>query len=243
MREVTDTSLQQLYWACRKNTGFPGRIPDEPDGVVLNTNILKGLGLIQQDFEELDLPKESGLSVPNSHHIVRTKQPLQDIKACSPGDYFDYLSAGSSYSSPQWSTSQVPSVSSQPATPIAEIDMKDQFTVFSPPSVPVQSLERSRVSLEDEVQAMFQPIENVLEAEQTDVIDTFLDLDYCTTPSANSHSMPYGTYDPATFGNLSMAMPHYSNAPPRLPPADIIYDPHLSLWQGSLAAAHQSVAS
>ncbi|KIW36560.1 uncharacterized protein PV06_11210 [Exophiala oligosperma] len=47
MQGVTDIALQQLYWACRQKSGFPGKLPDESTGAVTTDAILEGLGLLR----------------------------------------------------------------------------------------------------------------------------------------------------------------------------------------------------
>lgn len=54
---MTDEALQRLYWACRRNSGFPGEVPDESKDKVTTEDILKGMGLMYDmspGFIEID---------------------------------------------------------------------------------------------------------------------------------------------------------------------------------------------
>jgi len=51
MRKVMDEALQRLYWACRRQQGFPGNLPDETKGPVTTAEILEGLGLIGREMD------------------------------------------------------------------------------------------------------------------------------------------------------------------------------------------------
>jgi hypothetical protein len=46
--EVIDGAIQRLHWACRRQEGFPGTLPDQTTGAGTTNNILEGLGLIRR---------------------------------------------------------------------------------------------------------------------------------------------------------------------------------------------------
>lgn len=54
-----DKALQQLYWACRQKSEFPGEVPDESTGAVTTDAILEGLGLMRPPPEAPHMPHAS----------------------------------------------------------------------------------------------------------------------------------------------------------------------------------------
>jgi hypothetical protein len=125
MREVTDSALQQLYWACRRRSGFPGEIPNETSGSVTTANILKGLGLLKPDFDEFELPKEIASTLPVHGGAERTLRPLHAVQPRSHEEFKEDESVASSlsvFSSPRGSDEEAPTThshasASEPATP------------------------------------------------------------------------------------------------------------------------------
>ncbi len=238
MREVTDAGLQQLYWACRRRTGFPGRVPDESTGTVATTDILKALGLIKPDFEEFELPKEIEQTIRVSTSTEDTKHPLQLIKPRKQEDLNDQhpSSSPSTCSSPRLSTDRVPTVDSQlstsePATPHEDIDMKEQFLAYSPG--PRAALQDTKVKGSEEHNPFFHQAEDVADPQNMEV-DTFLDMTLCTPPSSTSQS-PYSTYSRMPYSMPPGTTPRSAQAQAHPSTPDLIYDSYLSPWPGSWA--------
>ena len=54
MRDISNEALRTLYVACKRNSGFPGKMPvrsDSNDSVISTHAILQGLGLITTEAE------------------------------------------------------------------------------------------------------------------------------------------------------------------------------------------------
>ncbi|EXJ60275.1 hypothetical protein A1O7_04427 [Cladophialophora yegresii CBS 114405] len=242
MREVTDTALQRLYWACRRKTGFPGSIPDESTGVVATTDILKGMGLIRPEFDEFELPKEMEQTLPPADRPDRAKRPLLAIKPRGHEDDNDIPSSASSYSTasspPVLGVQTCQGNTSPPATPFDEIDMKDQFLAYSPAAKPVRPVDKIQSPVEHI--PLFHQGENIADSHHMDV-EAFLDMSFCA-PATSAPQPVYSNYRSTPFRMPPMAAPHLPDMQSLRPPPDLIYDGFLSPWPGSLAAANQSVA-
>ncbi|OAP65376.1 hypothetical protein AYL99_01348 [Fonsecaea erecta] len=209
MREVTDLALQQLYWASRRRTGFPGDIPDESKGEVSTTEILKGLGLWRPCLDEFNFPGEV---VDPSRHTFKNsnnnndntgggvQRHLEAMDPCHELEDIDKQSAtstASTSSSPRTSHGRVFTTSNNTTdnstnTPLnpdvhaqaEEMDMQRQFELassLSPLPGGLRGLhgEGPPPVSRDDHQAFFP--EHVIEPSQLDV-DAFIDMSLCTSP-------------------------------------------------------------
>ncbi|KAL6240269.1 hypothetical protein RBB50_012816 [Rhinocladiella similis] len=92
MREVMDEALQQLYWACRQKSGFPGKVPDESAGVITTDEILKGLGLVEPSLKIGRYPcttkrQANDMDTANSDNLcdqLRTSPAESDLTQNNP---------------------------------------------------------------------------------------------------------------------------------------------------------------
>ncbi|KIW68945.1 hypothetical protein PV04_04856 [Phialophora macrospora] len=247
MREVTDTALQRLYWACRRKTGFPGRIPDESTGVVSTTDILKGLGLINPEFDEFDLPKEIEPTVRPGDCSDRVQRSLLLIKPRGHDDSNDSQSVASAdptSSSPpvlgmQAHPTDIQATKSLPARPYGEIDTKDQFLAYSPAVKPVVRRD-DNIKSSSRHTPFFHQADHLADSQQIDV-DAFLDVSFCA-PATSAPQSVYNGYRSAPSRTTPTAASHLPDEQAHPSPPDLIYDGFLSPWPGSLAAAHRSVA-
>ena len=246
LREVTDAALQQLYWACRNGTGFPGDVPYDSMGLVSTTDILKGLGLIKPDFDMFDLPKDIAQTDLAAKGSSQIRYPFQHITSHGYGEFDDsqsFASLPSTVSSTDLSTEQVTCTSSghsmsELATPDDEIDMKEQFLTFSADNKPVQPDERIRGRSRED-RAALQHAQKTLEPQHMNV-DALLDMSFYTTPSTEPQSL-HKNYASAPFNYSPMVSRHFSQWQPDQ--HAILHDGFLSPWPGSLAAAQQAVSS
>ncbi|EXJ73640.1 uncharacterized protein A1O5_03402 [Cladophialophora psammophila CBS 110553] len=265
MRELTDIALQQLYWACRRRTGFPGDIPDESKGEVSTDDILKGLGLMKPEFDELNFPKETEPLVHNTYNGVR-QVPQRWFHAITPRDDTDdmekqsVVSTGSaSSSSPQAANEPVqttittntntntntnthlPSESDVVRTPPSEeINMKAQFELASSLS-PAPRSERAKNRTRSQDEPLFNTQAHVMEPHLD--VDAFVDMSLCTSPTLQPHPPYYGQ------STMSFSMPEMALLP-QLPPEqqaqqpsrDLVYNSYLSTWPGLVVTGHRSSA-
>ena len=247
MREVTDDALQRLYWASRRRTGFPGQVPDESMGTVSTTDIMKGLGLIKPEFDEFELPKEFEPTIRVSKSTDDGKQPLQPIKPREHGEFNNHqsiMSRSSTCSSPLLSEERGPSTNvqlsiSEPPTPNAEFDMKEQFLAYSPVTRPAGL--SSKITGSEEQNPYFHQARNAADSHNMEV-DEFLDMSFCAPPSLTSQT-PYSTHPLMPYTMPPTTAPQFSQVQAHQSPPEIMFDSYLSPWPGSLAAAHQSVAT
>jgi hypothetical protein len=243
MKEATDTAIQQLYWACRRKQGFPGQIPDESSGQISTTDVLRGLGLLGDDFEDLDVPREIDTQAPEPTQPFRellsrdTKSSQQRETSISPMEE----SKNSPFFERSSPTLAEHSRHAQHLTSSGEIDMKDQFIAFSPKR---SSHAVSESSARDSSgfpppQTFNQRFEyNTVFLSETDGFDAFLNTS-CCAPSNIPGTTPMFDNTMADTPPLLQPSPvkpssHASSAP-------LLSDSFLHPWPGSLAAAQQTV--
>jgi len=85
MQDATDEALLLLYWACRRNTDFPGQLPDESVDVTPQS-ILEGLGLVGPTLDDVgspDVPKSATHPLDSQ---TMTSTSSQSITALSNSD-------------------------------------------------------------------------------------------------------------------------------------------------------------
>jgi hypothetical protein len=215
--------------------------------VVATTDILKGMGLINPEFDEFELPKEIEQTSRPGDSSDRVHRPLLAIKPRGHHDSNDNQSIASSDSTasspPVLSVQAHPTDSqgtmSRPATPDEEIDMKDQFLAFSPAAKPVvRRDDRFKSSVGHT--PFFHQADHIADSPQIDV-DAFLDMSFCA-PATSAPQSVYNGYRSARFRTPPTAAPHPPDEHAHRPSPDLIYDGFLSPWPGSLAAAQESVA-
>ncbi|KIW89369.1 uncharacterized protein Z519_10223 [Cladophialophora bantiana CBS 173.52] len=263
MRELTDVALQQLYWACRRRTGFPGDIPDESKGGVSTDDILKGLGLMKPEFDELNFPKETEPLMRSTCHGAGQVQQrrFHAITPCDDTNYVEKQSVAStgstSSSSPQtanesvqtsittntrhYTNTHLPFASDVVRTPPSEeIDMKAQFELASSLSpAPRPGRVKNRTHSRDG--PLFNTQEHVMEPHLD--VDAFVDMSLCTSPTLQPHPQYYGQ------STMSFSMPEMAMLPQlpleqqaQQPSRDLVYDSYLSAWPGPVATGHRSSA-
>jgi hypothetical protein len=240
MREVTDKAIQQLYWACRHKKDFPGQVPDESGGLVSTTDVLKGLGLLDDDFETLEIPRE--LEVTDT----KTEQPFRALLARNanpplqpriPGPVVSPSGNSQSYED---STSKITEQQTQTGTsiPIKEIDMKDQFLAFSPRA---SSFSSSISGISSHSIYCGAPVHHDRLEDFTDLdsLEVFIDTN-CCTPSITSNSLPSSDVKIFTAPALMQPAPlkpfmYQLSAP-------LLSDTYMCPWPGSFAAEQQTVS-
>ncbi|KIX00984.1 uncharacterized protein Z518_10050 [Rhinocladiella mackenziei CBS 650.93] len=237
MRNVTETALQKLYWACRTKSDFPGDIPDESTGAVTTMAILKGLHLI-------DEPRSS----QESHHLnsAPTKpiqiQPAPSSSPIKPLAGADHIREGHPAStapaldvSQEAADNQTPSprtVASLELVTPPEPDTAEQFAANNSPP-----LMRPDMKVVDSHTEAFRSERH----RDSDIdVDSFLDMSSCTIPmdaQPPQNFLPLGQFSIRPMTQMRLA--------PHLPGGQIsqesVGDAFLSPWPGSYAAAYQSV--
>jgi hypothetical protein len=243
MKEATDTAIQQLYWACRRKQGFPGQIPDESNGHVSTTDVLRGLSLLGNDFEDLDVPREVDTQPPEPTQPFREllSRDAKSSQQCATSVSLVTESKDSPFLEGFSSTLTEHSPHAQHLASPDEFDMKDQFIAFSPgrSSYPVSKSSTRDSSELPPSQICNQSFGyNTVALCEMDGLDAFLDTSYCATSN-----------NPATLPIFDNTM---ADAPPLLQPspvkpfshhssASLLSDSFLYPWPGSLAAAQQTV--
>jgi hypothetical protein len=222
MREVTDSALQQLYSACRRRSYFPGEIPNENSGSVTTTDILKGLGLLKPDFDEFELPEVIASTLPVHDGAEWALRPLHALQPRSLEEFKEDESLASSrsvFSSPPGSDEQAPTThshvsASEPATPTDEIDMKQQFLAYMPPSHQplLQGKKRQSTEHHGQRESYFQQAEDGVEPQHID-LDAFLDMSLCTVPTEISSSLS-DNYPSLHHSMPLMTTPHFAQVQP-----------------------------
>jgi hypothetical protein len=252
MREATDRALQRLYWACRKGIGFPGQIPDESKDVVTTMDILKGLSLIDPEFEAFELPNDVECAKSESKGAADTDRP---IRAVEP---HRQEALDSQTPSPSCSTSGLPLPTGRDPSPFRQdsspessqrydkVNTKQQFATFSP--------QRRLVPRGGRMKNVGAPLcwapnpvdagaRNIAEQHGADVdVEAFFDMSFCTPHSADSQSQLHSDHT----GRLNVHRMMAPQIPPGhslQPPTALISDGFLSPWPGSLAAAYQAVTT
>ena len=199
MQEVTDTALQRLYWACRGGTGFPGDVPDELTGTVTTMDILKGLGLVESEFNEFNLPKNIDRPLSAVNNATGAVHHFWGIKTRGSEDSEDrqsILSLRSTTSSPQPSIEQVLNINSdysmsEATTSSEEPDTKTQFVAFPGGEKPTHT----GMNVDDH---FFGSAEIFAKPQHQD-LNAFLDISSYTPPSTGPPSLDNNSYRPRVY--------------------------------------------
>ncbi|KAJ9497274.1 hypothetical protein H2202_007078 [Exophiala xenobiotica] len=239
-----DEALQQLYWACRHKTGFPGEVPDESTGVVTTDAILNGLGLTTPDHEDPTSPvprtlhkssmenndrhekRQLLITPPAESDVAQNESPAipQPSMTISPSTYARQISTAS------------PSLHSPAPSEIhlnLNMDTQPQHMHGSPQTSRYEQHDRLKL------QSATMAPDTGFNAESYLDVDAFLDTSSCAFPS---------TFQPAdNFGEALQWDPRLQQAqksylPEQQAGEGTVSDGYLAPWPGSLAAAYQSVA-
>ncbi|KAK5048790.1 hypothetical protein LTR69_011289 [Exophiala sideris] len=237
-RPETNEALQQMYWACRLGTGFPGKIPDESTGVVPTDAILHGLGLMVPD------PQDFTVLEPRMQYETPEKEDtLMNGQLITPP-------AQSDATQEEHATASRPSLSILPST-------CDQMSSTSPslhsPLMSELELDQSMDTGTLQMQALPQispsmpntsasplvaPNYNEHIAPSID-IDFILDTSCCTVPT--SVQLPESLTD-VTGWEACFFQPRKAYFLEQLNLQEALHDSCQNPWPGSLAAVYQSVS-
>jgi hypothetical protein len=244
MREVMDEALQQLYWACRHKSGFPGEVPDESTGVVTTDAILNGLGLTTPDPEDPTSP------VPRTLHKSSTENDDRHEKR----QLLITLPAESDFAQDEYSAIPQPSMTVSPATYARQIPTASP-SLHSPTSSEThlnlrmdaqpqhmhQLPQTSRYKLHDrlKLQSATKAPDPGFNAESYLDVDAFLDTSSCAFPST---VQPADNFGEALQWEARLQQAPKSYLPEQQAGEGPVSDGYLAPWPGSLAAAYQSVA-
>lgn len=237
-----DEALQRLYWACRTNSDFPGKVPDESTGVVTTEAILKGLDL-EPTIENPDRPPGLRQQPPpsyngssnNSQHPATIS--LDD--ADSSGSQTPVTTPPLLYGwQSSFTTTSVPLTASH-------IQMHDSYTTRPVPgALPPQrpTGRRSSMPMQIRPNSTLASAAGLSSVEVPLDVHAFLDESPCTFPAEMrllSSSREVFPGDLLPIDQMALMSP-----PRDIPPMPATgTDAFLYPWPGTLAAAYQSRAA
>jgi hypothetical protein len=243
MREVTDTALLRLYWACRSRSGFPGHPLDESKGNPSTTAILDAMGLTAPSLEDIKCPANlQKYTSFNGSSSARPKQPGMSPKSAGSLTEEDYLpshtqsplSMSSMAHSPQSGDSLATTNNTLiiPATP-PEMDISGHFQYAA-----TEHPHSHSTSDGDRVYYTNTNNSSVV----TFDINTYLDTSSCTIPNYatspvyNAHNSIQ--YDTSAINDLTQPLYSGDRSSSSVPH---IIDSYLPPWPGTLAATVNTV--
>ncbi|KIW36275.1 hypothetical protein, variant [Exophiala oligosperma] len=229
MQGVMDVALQQLYWACRQKSGFPGKLPDESTGAVTTDAILEGLGLVrpllrgrQSPFTTEGQPYDVDISDSDKlcDHL-RTSPAEGDSAQSSP------ITVSSSFGVPPSTYRGRPASgsSSQSVFP-CERNFSMETNTYLPSVV---------AATQDTIHDLDTPPDAVKSVDRNELQDT--DSYTVATGFKPADLAPEMKCRDSCQGKQSERRA-FDNC---LAPEGIMFDSYLAPWPGSLAAAFQSV--
>lgn len=247
MQEITDETIQRLYWACRRSSGFPGEIPDESQGPPSTSAIMDALGLRRPLLKDIrlaeDQQKPNQLS-PLASHASSAQHQRQRITPStekpsvqneySPSPTHTASTISPLAKSPKPQPSLATTMQQRSASP-TEMDMSEQSLY----AVSECSSSDHSTSINYEKH----PMAGNSYSPAFDLV-THLDTGFNWTPASIAHpaaNMYASTRSDIPAKAESNHQCHLTSIASSQP--SIICDSYLSPWPGSLAAAYHTTTT